>query len=241
MTGLATRCNQVHGASLSFRVMNGGTKRLHHAIHSSSVSGGRLDAWPMISLGYGGGGGWRPVAVVRHPAFACRGIARRGRRCPAGAHAVAVGLAGQVVPVTLFVRQGRLRCGARPEVAPRNSLRSLRSLRSNSRGESVHEAREYTRRPRGCAPRRPRVSPCRAPPVANTTACCSRLRTSPGRTSATGRQPSSSLMHSTTNGRQSILGTTGPHPRRTQLFDARRPLGIAAVELVGQQRGVALH
>ena len=32
-------------------------------------------------------------------------------------------------------------------VAPNNSLRSLRSLHSNTFGESVHEAREYARRP----------------------------------------------------------------------------------------------
>jgi hypothetical protein len=56
-------------------------------------------------------------------------LGRRGRRCPLGAHAAAVGLAG------------RLHCDARAEVVPQNSLRSLRSLRSNSRGKSVHEAR----------------------------------------------------------------------------------------------------
>ncbi len=57
------------------------------------------------------------------------GFAHRGRRCPRGAHAVAVGA----------VR--RLHCDARARVAPQNSLRDLRSLRSNSRGKSVHEAR----------------------------------------------------------------------------------------------------
>jgi hypothetical protein len=57
----------------------------------------------------------------------------------------------------------------RPEVELRNSLRSLRSRRSDSRSKSDDEAREYTRRPRGCAPRRPRVSPCRVPTAANTT------------------------------------------------------------------------
>jgi len=36
---------------------------------------------------------------------------------------------------------GRLPCGARSEVAPHNSLRSLRSLRSDKCGESDHEAR----------------------------------------------------------------------------------------------------
>jgi hypothetical protein len=55
--------------------------------------------------------------------------ARRGRRCPTGAHAVAVSASL------------RLHCAARSGVAPQNSLRSLRSLRSNNRGESVVEAR----------------------------------------------------------------------------------------------------
>ena len=55
--------------------------------------------------------------------------AHRGRRYPAGAHAVAV------------CASLRLHCAARSGVAPPNSLRSLRSLRSNSRGESDHEAR----------------------------------------------------------------------------------------------------
>ena len=50
--------------------------------------------------------------------------ARRGRRYPVRAHAVAVGAAR------------RLRCDARAGVAPRNSLHSLRSCRSNSLGES---------------------------------------------------------------------------------------------------------
>ncbi len=56
-------------------------------------------------------------------------FAHRGRRCPRGAHAVAVGA----------VR--RLHCDARARVVPQNSLRDLRSLRSNSRGKSDHEAR----------------------------------------------------------------------------------------------------
>ena len=55
--------------------------------------------------------------------------AHRGRRCAVRAHAVAVAAAR------------RLHCAARSGVAPPNSLRSLRSLRSNSRGESVYEAR----------------------------------------------------------------------------------------------------
>jgi len=58
----------------------------------------------------------------------------------------------------------RLPCGARPGVASRDSLRSLRSLRSNSRDESEHEAR-CARRPLGCAPRRPRDRRRLAPPA----------------------------------------------------------------------------
>ena len=54
---------------------------------------------------------------------------------------------------------GRLPCGARSAVAPRNSLRSLRSLRSDRRGESEVEARACSaRRPQPCAPRRRRVA-----------------------------------------------------------------------------------
>ena len=54
---------------------------------------------------------------------------RRGRRHPAGDRGSVVGAAR------------RLRCDARSGVAPHNSLRSLRSLRSDRCGESVHEAR----------------------------------------------------------------------------------------------------
>jgi hypothetical protein len=79
--------------------------------------------------------------------------ARRGRRCPAAAHAGAV------------CASLRLRCGARPGVASHNSLRELRSLRSNRCDESDHEAR-CARRPQGCAPRRPRNRRHRAPPAA---------------------------------------------------------------------------
>ncbi len=61
-------------------------------------------------------------------------------------------------------RCARVPCDARSEVAPRNSLHSLRSLRSNTRGESDHEARGYARRPQPwCgapgAPSRRRHSP----------------------------------------------------------------------------------
>ena len=84
---------------------------------------------------------------------ALQSAALRGGRGPAGAHAVSVGPAG------------RLRCGAHDEVARWNSLRSLRSLRSNSHRESVHEAR-CACRPRRCAPRRAQNRPHRAPPAA---------------------------------------------------------------------------
>jgi hypothetical protein len=51
-------------------------------------------------------------------------FARLGGRYPGWAHTGAVG------------QMRRLRCDARAGVAPRNSLHSLRSLRSNNRGES---------------------------------------------------------------------------------------------------------
>ncbi len=90
-----------------------------------------------------------PFARVR----SCVASARRGGRCPAGAHAVAVGAAR------------RLRCGARPSVASQNSLRSLRSLRSDNCDESVYEAR-CARRLKPSAPRRHRNRPHRVPPAA---------------------------------------------------------------------------
>ena len=83
-------------------------------------------------------------------------IERRGRRTLAGAHAAAVGAAR------------RLHCDARSGVAPQNSLRSLRELRSDNRGESDNEAR-CARRPRPCASRRRRNRPCQGPPAANST------------------------------------------------------------------------
>ena len=58
---------------------------------------------------------WRRVRIRSGATYA-----RRGRRCPPGAHAVAVGAAR------------RLHCDARAGVAPQNSLRSLRSLRSTA-------------------------------------------------------------------------------------------------------------
>ena len=59
----------------------------------------------------------------------CERCAQRGGRYPARAHDGAVSASL------------RLRCGARSAVAPRNSLHSLRSCRSNSLGGSDHEAR----------------------------------------------------------------------------------------------------
>jgi len=59
----------------------------------------------------------------------CDVWARCGVRRPPGAHAAAV------------CASRRLHCAARAGVAPRNSLHSLRSFRSDSRGESDHEAR----------------------------------------------------------------------------------------------------
>ena len=107
--------------------------------------------FPNLSLGLLAGGssccGW-VTSVARS--------ARRGRRYPAGAH-------GGAVYASL-----RLRCGARPGVAPHNSLRSLRSLRSDRCGESVYKAR-CARRPQSSASRSPTNRPCRVPPAAKTT------------------------------------------------------------------------
>ena len=79
--------------------------------------------------------------------------ARRGKGHPPGAHSVAVAAAR------------RLHCAARSEVAPPNSLRSLRSLRSNNRGESDDKARWRAPTPtlRCSSPpkSRPAGNPCR--------------------------------------------------------------------------------
>ncbi len=77
----------------------------------------------------------------------------RVRRYPAGAHTVPVGALRQ------------LRCGARSGVAPKNSLRSPCSLRSNSFGKLEDEAR-CARRPWICAPHRHRDRPRRVAPAA---------------------------------------------------------------------------
>jgi hypothetical protein len=83
---------------------------------------------------------------------------RHGGRCPVWAHDVAVDPAG------------RLRCGARPEAARRNSLHSLRSFRSANRRESDVEARA-AHAPASCLRSSPRhKSPTpgtahRAPPL----------------------------------------------------------------------------
>jgi hypothetical protein len=80
---------------------------------------------PLVGMRQTGRGPLLPFANV----CSSDGSARRGRRCPARAHAVAVGAARP------------LHCAARSGVAPQNSLRSLRSLRSDNRGESVVDAR----------------------------------------------------------------------------------------------------
>ncbi len=91
-------------------------------------------------------------------------VARRGGRYPVGAHAGVVGAAR------------RLRCGAQPGVASRNSLRALRALRSNTRAEPVFDAR-CARRPRASAPRHSRNRPRRVPPAALPAVVAFRLRT----------------------------------------------------------------
>ena len=61
---------------------------------------------------------------------------------------------------------GRLRCDARGRVAPQNSLRAPRALRSDSCGESALDAR-CARRPRPCASRRPQRHPEQTPAAAS--------------------------------------------------------------------------
>jgi hypothetical protein len=56
---------------------------------------------------------------------------------------------------------GRLHCDARDRVAPQNSLRAPRALRSDNCGESVLDAR-CARRPRRCASRRSQRHPGQA-------------------------------------------------------------------------------
>jgi hypothetical protein len=58
----------------------------------------------------------------------------------------------------------RVPCGTRSLGPPRNSLHSLRSFRSNRRGESDDEARGYARGQETCAPRRRIQRPRSAPP-----------------------------------------------------------------------------
>ena len=82
------------------------------------------------------------------------GCSLRGSRYPAEAHTVAVSLRVDCAAV--------LGLGS----APRNSLRSLCSLRSDNRGENVYEVR-FAHRPQPCAPRRHRVSPRRVPTPAS--------------------------------------------------------------------------
>ena len=60
---------------------------------------------------------------------------------------------------------GRLRCDARRRVAPQNSLRAPRALRSDSCGESVLDAR-CARRPCPCASRHSQRHPGQAPAAA---------------------------------------------------------------------------
>ena len=81
------------------------------------------------------------------------------------------GRAAFPAPTAAVGPAGRLPCGARSAVAPHNSLRSLRSLRSNRRGESEVEARAFSaRRPQPCAPRRRRVAaPAARPRLCETT------------------------------------------------------------------------
>jgi hypothetical protein len=111
--------------------------------------GSRMEFGPSQFAPQSAAGRLRRFAGLR-----CRqtAAARRGRRYPTGAHAVAV------------YASLRLRCGAHTQLAPHNSLRELRSLRSYKRGESDMDAR-CARRAECSAPRRHRNRPHRVPPA----------------------------------------------------------------------------
>ena len=67
----------------------------------------------------------------------------------------------------------RLRCASRSALARRNSLHSLRSLRSDNRRESDVKRALRARRARCCDARRPTSRPHRAPPTALRRSWCS--------------------------------------------------------------------
>src|SRR5512137_448496 len=73
--------------------------------------------------------------------------------CPAGAYFLCLAKESRQRKSRLRRRPCGVPCAARLAVAPRNSLRELRSLRSDRRGEMEEEAR-YARRPQDCAARR---------------------------------------------------------------------------------------
>ena len=78
--------------------------------------------------------------------------------------------------------RGRLHCDARDRVAPQNSLRAPRALRSDNCGEPVLDAR-CARRPRRCASRRSQRHPGQSPAAAAGTGSRNLLviRSLPGR------------------------------------------------------------
>ena len=108
---------------------------------------------------------FRPFAGVRMPSRS-ESCANRGRRCmwPALDGAVFASL--------------RLPCAARLEGVPQNSLRSLRSLRSDSCGKSVHEAR-CARPPQVCAAQRPMTAPATRTACRSGTGCGVRAENRP--------------------------------------------------------------
>ena len=87
---------------------------------------------------------------------ACRHPRDRGRRHPLAA------------PTSAVLASLRLPCGARTLGPRHNSLRSLRSLRSDKCRESDVEARGYARGQDSCAPRRSTRRVQRMPPAAPT-------------------------------------------------------------------------
>ena len=73
-------------------------------------------------------------------------------------------------------RLRRLPCGPRPMGVPHNSLRDLRSLRSDRMRQVRSRSAPAARRPSFCGPRRPTSRPHRAPPAASPPAvACGRV------------------------------------------------------------------
>ena len=178
------------------------------------------------------------------------GVARRARRHPAGAHAVAVGAARRLhcAPWRLQApgrapgteqSAGTVPCPGllhRPAVASQNSLRELRSLRSDSCAGSVYEAR-CARRPQACASRRHRNRPCRVPPAASHGLGCS-----PRKTKTPLRRCARAGRGAPGRRREGQQGQSGPGDRLCLAYGrASRPGAACKARARGRARSALRH